>query len=27
LLESEELYALIRGFLERAPAQTLDFAI
>jgi homoserine O-acetyltransferase len=27
LLESEELYALIRGFLERAPAPTLDFAI
>lgn len=27
LLESEELYALIRGFLERAPAQILDFAI
>ena len=27
LLESEELYALIRGFLERVPAPTLDFAI
>ena len=27
LLESEELYALIRGFLERAPTPTLDFAI
>ena len=27
LLESEELYALIRGFLERAPAPTLDFTI
>ncbi|MEI8089931.1 MAG: homoserine O-acetyltransferase [Opitutaceae bacterium] len=27
LLESEELYALIRGFLERAPTQTLDFTI
>ena len=27
LLESEELYALIRGFLERAPAAESDFAI
>lgn len=27
LLESEELYALIRGFLERAPAPNLDFTI
>jgi homoserine O-acetyltransferase len=27
LLESEELYALIRGFLERDPPKTTDFAI
>ena len=27
LLESEELYALIRGFLERSPAVVVDFSI
>jgi homoserine O-acetyltransferase len=27
LLESEELYALIRGFLERTPTAATDFAI
>ena len=27
LLESEELYALIRGFLERSQVAVVDFSI